>query len=478
MSVNNGTTNLMYPNFFAFANMPYNIIFNNTINRVIKDGVFANAQLGYKDMIYLDLSARNDWASTLALTGNESYLYPAAGLTAIVSNMVTLPEFMSFAKVRASLSKTSNEIPFNRVNPWNSIGGAGTPDGIGGINRNTVVPFTNMKPEEITSNEYGAEMRFFNGKAGLEFTYYSEVSKNQFLTLAAPSGSGYSTYYINAGKITNKGFELALDVTPVETSDFVWKTSLNMSQNKNKIVELIADNPDYIVGGDDEGFSSLIKAGGSFNDLWIWKFRRDDQGRILIDSKGIPMKAADRQLAGNVNPDYVVGWNNSLTYKNFFAGVLVNGKIGGVAFSKTEAFLDSYGVSKRSGDDRDAGGTAMTMPINGASYVDGAAISSIDVKTYYSAIGDRNNIMEPYVYSRTNIRVAQFVLGYNFDVQSLGLPIKAASLSLIGRNLFFLYKEAPYDPELSMSTSNSMQSNEVFSMPATRTYGFNIKLNF
>ena len=223
-----------------------------------------------------------------------------------------------------------------------------------------------------------------------------------------------------------------------------------------------------------EGFSSLIKAGGSFNDLWIWKFRRDDQGRILIDSKGIPMKGAERELAGNVNPDYVVGWNNNITYKNLYVSVLINGKIGGVAFSKTEAFLDSWGVSKRSGDARDAG---TTMTINGA-LEDGTPVTSIDVKTYFSAIGDRNNIMEPYVYSRTNIRVAQLVLGYNFNIKNQESFIKGASLSLIGRNLFFLYKETPYDPEQSMSTSNSMQSNEVFSMPATRTYGFSFKLNF
>ena len=135
MNVGNGTVALQYPNFFAFPNFPYNVIFNQTIDRVIKQGVFGNAQIGFKEMLFLDLSARNDWASTLALTGNESYLYPAAGLTAIISNMVSLPQVITFAKVRASLSQTSNEVPFNRVNPWNSIGGAGTPTGIGGINQ-------------------------------------------------------------------------------------------------------------------------------------------------------------------------------------------------------------------------------------------------------------------------------------------------------------------------------------------------------
>ena len=246
IAVNNNTISLMYPNIFTFENIPFNVMFYESTNasgdlsRIIKEGLFGNIQLGYKEMLFLDLSGRNDWASTLALSGNESYFYPAAGITAIISNMVTLPEVISFAKVRASSSQTANEIPFNRVNPWNSIGGAGTPTGIGGITRATQVPFTNMKPEMITSNEAGAEMRFFKGRAGFEFTYYSDISKNQFLTLTAPSGSWYTTYYVNAGKITNKGFELTLDVTPVETSDFRWNSSVNLSQNKNKIVELIA----------------------------------------------------------------------------------------------------------------------------------------------------------------------------------------------------------------------------------------------
>ena len=464
---------LQYPNFFSFANFPYNIMFNQSINKTLKQGVFGNVQLGYRDMLFLDLSGRNDWASTLAHTGNESYFYPAVGLTALLSNMFKLPEVISFAKIRASFSQTANEVPFNVVNPQNSIGGAGTPTGIGGINRNTQVPFTNLKPEMITSTEVGAEMRFFKGRAGFEFTYYDDVSKNQFLTLSAPSGSGYTFYYVNAGKITNKGFELTLDFTPVESGNVTWNSSVNLSQNKNKIVELIADNPDYQVGGDNEGFASIIKAGGSFNDIWIYKFAKNDAGQIILDSKGVPTKAAKQVKVGNANPDFVIGWNNNFTFGDFFASALVNGKLGGVAFSKTEAFLDSYGVSKRTGDIRDAG---ATMPINA---IQGeTTVTSIDPYIYYGAVGDRNRIMEPYVFSRTNIRLAQFVVGYNLPVQKLGLPLKAASVSFIGRNLFFFYKDAPYDPEQSMSTANNMQSNEVFSMPATRTYGFNIKVNF
>ncbi|MFT3748714.1 MAG: SusC/RagA family TonB-linked outer membrane protein [Agriterribacter sp.] len=475
MSVSNqgATYTLQYPNVFTFANMPYQVIFNKTLSTVLKQGLFANATIGYKDMVFVDVAGRNDWASTLALTGNESYFYPAVGITAIVSEMVNLPTAISYFKLRASHTQIGNEVPFNVVNPLNFISGAGDPNsGIGGITYNSQVPFIDLKPEKITSTEYGTEMRFFKNRAGIEFTYYNSVSTNQFLTVPAPSGSGYTIKYINAGKITNKGFELVLNVSPISNPNFEWTTTANLSQNRNKIVELIADNPEYQVGGDDEGFASIIKAGGSFNDVWIYKFNRNDAGQIILDDKGVPTKAANQVKVGNVNPDFLLGWNNSFNYKNFFLNVLVNGKFGGVAFSKTEAFLDSYGVSQRSADAR----ASSTIPIDAIQ--GNNKVTSIDPVVYYSSIGDRNKIMEPYIFSRTNIRLAQFVLGYNLPVKNHQGVIKDASVSLIGRNLFFFYKKAPYDPEQAMSTGNSMQSNDVFSVPSTRSYGINLKVTF
>jgi len=473
MNVANGTIPLQYPNFFSFSNMPYNVIFNSTINKTVKQGVFASANIGYKEVLFLDVSARNDWASTLALTGNQSYLYPAFGLSAVISQMIQLPEAISYLKVRASNSKTGNEVPFNVVNPWNSIGGAGGPSGIGGINRNSQVPFTNLNPEIITSNELGTDIKFFNGRLGFDFTYYNSVSTNQFLSLAAPSGSGYSSYFVNAGKIVNKGFELTIDAQPFRTDNFAWNTNINLSRNQNEIVELIASNPNYQVGGDDEGFASIIKAGGSFQDLYIFKFNRNSAGQIILSPAGVPTKAATQVKVGNVNPDLIAGWNHNLSYKNFFVSALINAKFGGVAFSKTEAFLDSYGASQRSADAR----LNATIPINAVSST-GTAVTSIDPVLYYSAIGDRNKIMEPYVFSRTNVRLGQLAFGYNLKINKTSFPIKDASFSLVARNLFFFYKDAPFDPEQSMSTGNGMQSNDVFSMPSTRSIGFNVKLTF
>jgi TonB-linked SusC/RagA family outer membrane protein len=473
MNVNNGTTALQYPNVFTFSNIPYNIIFNKTISNTIKQGAFANLSLGFKDFLFLDLAGRNDWASTLALTGNQSYFYPSIGGSAVISQMLNLPNAISFLKVRASFSQTANEVPYNVVQPLATIGGAGGPTGIGGINRPTQVPFTTLKPEKIVANEYGLEAKFFKNKLGLDFTIYNGVSTNQFLSLAAPSGSGYSTYYVNAGRIENSGFELTLNVEPFRTDHFSWNTSLNASQNKNKIVELIASNPGYQVGSDTEGFASLIKAGGSFNDVYIKHFKRNDAGQIMLDAKGVPLAETAQTKVGNVNPKLLLGWNNNFNYRNFFTSVLVNGKFGGVAFSKTEAFLDSYGVSERTAAIRDGG----QMPINAVT-PEGTAITSIEPYTYFSAVGDRNKIMEPYVFSRTNVRLGQFVLGYSFKPKSANPVFKDASVSFVGRNLFFFYKKAPFDPEQAMSTNNALQSTDVFGLPSTRSYGLNLKVTF
>jgi len=469
MSANSHSgTGLIYPNYFALQNLPPEAIIQSTTDRSIKQGAFANVQLGYKDMVYLDLSGRNDWASTLALTGNDSYFYPAVGFTGILSQMVKMPEAISFAKVRASWSNTANDVPFNKIVKWSTVGSAS------GISYNYpgVAPFTYLKPEMITSNEIGTEWRFLGGRIGVEFTYYYDVSKDQFVEVPASSGSGYDTQFLNVGKLVNKGVELTINAEPFKTKNFSWKTSVNYSANKNKVVELIASDPNYVIGGNDEGFTSLIKAGGSFNDLYIYHFLRNSAGQIVLDANGKPQKDGTQTYAGNLNSKWNLGWSNTVSYKDFFMSVLITGKFGGVCISKTQAFLDNYGVSKATGDARDLGYVAVNA-IQGTT-----AVTQMDPAAYYSTVGDRNGVMEPYVYSRTNVRLSQLSIGYNIDVKKLRLPLQDASVSLVGRDLFFFYKKAPFDPESAMSTSNSAQSNEIFSMPSSMYYGLNLKVNF
>jgi TonB-linked SusC/RagA family outer membrane protein len=458
---------LFYANEFNFQNLPTNVQVQSSLgSRVEKQALFGNAVIGYKDYLFLDLAGRNDYASTLALTGNESYFYPSYGVSAIISQMVTLPDAISFLKVRASAASVGNEVPFNRINPQNSVTAAGA------VNRNTQKPFTDLKPELIETTEFGLDLRFLNNKIGVDLAVYNIKSTDQFLSLSAPSGSGYTTYFVNAGEIVNKGVELSLTGRIIEKQNLSWTSTFNFTKNTNEVVSIHPDIAGLGTGGGDAVQSRFVE-GGSIGDMYIRMHKRDTQGRILLDDNGTPL-STDHELAGNAEPDFSIGWANNFTIGDrLTAGFIINGKFGGKVYSHTETMLNGFGVSARSGAARDAG----SISVNAATESTGAAVSSADPVKWYTALGDRNGIGEPYIYDRTNIRLTQLSIGYNLDTSSLGIPIEAANISLIGNNLLYS-AEAPFDPEVAMSTSRSNQGIDNFNLPSTRTIGVNLRLTF
>jgi TonB-linked SusC/RagA family outer membrane protein len=482
MGGNNGTNNLLYPNVFSTQNYPTNTVINEYGGESMLQSLYASATVGYGDMVYVDLSGRNDWSSTLIGTEDgASYFYPSVGIVAIVSNMFTMPDLFSFLKVRASRAQAAKEVPWNAIRSDHSISGS-----LGGINRNTRQPWTDLRPELITSTEIGGEIRLFVGRLGLDFTYYYNASKDQFLNVSLPPEERglYTTKNINVGEIVNKGYEITLDAIPVQSSKVTWKTSFNFHTNDNEIIELDPDNPNRIINmGSSEGYRTFLRKGGSYGDLYGYMFRRTDAGQIMIDeTTGRPLRTQVRYdvedwtvgYFGNLEPDFTLGWNNNLQIARFSIGMLITGKFGGKVVSQTESMLDGWGVSKRSGDARDVG----YVEIDGMQ--GDTPVTQIDPFLYYAeggGTGGRNGIIEPYVYDRTNIRLSQLSISYDFNVSGINF-LKAASVSLVGQNLFIFYKKAPFDPELAMNTSNNAQSLDNFNVPATRTYGFNIKVTF
>jgi hypothetical protein len=476
----NGTNNLLYPNVFSTQNYPTNIVVNEYGGETIMQSLYASVSLGWDDMFYLDISGRNDWSSTLIGTNDgASYFYPSVGGVVLLSNIFELPESISFLKLRGSYAQSAKEVPWASIRSDNSITGA-----LGGITKSTRQPWADLKPELIASTEFGAEFKLFKGRVGFDFTYYNNNSTNQFLNVElAPEEKGrYQTKNINVGEIVNKGVEMTLDFIPVQNNSVTWKTAFNFHKNNNEIVELDPANPNRVIGmGSSEGYETFLRKGGSYGDLYGLKFRRNDAGQIMIDEKtGRPMKTAVKYdpndwtvgYLGNLEPDWNLGWNNNVQVDRFNIGLLISGKFGGEVVSQTEAMLDGWGVSKRTGDARDLGyveinGIKGTTPVT--------QISAFDYYAEGGGTGGRNGIIEPYVYDRTNIRVSQFSVAYDLKVEKL---VSALTFSVVGQNLFILYKKAPYDPELAMSTNNQSQGLDNFNLPATRTYGFNIKVTF
>lgn len=457
---------MQYANIFAFNNM---IDPNGDESLYQKDlaAVFATATLGFKDCVFVDLTARNDWSSTLAYTKSfkSGFFYPSVGVTVLFNEIFDMPKCFDLAKIRGSYSVVGNDLPSRVTNPLSSVNYDGT------ISANTTAPFGDLKPELSSSFEVGADIRMFKGRFNLDFTWYRTNTTNQIFELPAPSGSGYSTYYVNSGNIMNTGIELTIGGYPVDTPNFKWNTSLNLSHNRNLIVALHPTLPEFVISNSGSyGYNLKLKEGGSYGDMYARGFARDDAGKLILDDKGLPTLGDTFTPVGNVSPVANIGWNNSFEIcKNFNVSFLIDARIGGKVMSLTQSELDPMGVTQATADARERG------------YVEYEGIKFNDVKAFYDRVGTPDvGMTEYYVYDGTNIRLREASIGFNAPekwFQNLKV-LHGASLSLVGRNLFFLYKKAPYDPDALMGLGNDLNGVEFFGMPSARTFGFNVKLTF
>ncbi|SEA96472.1 SusC/RagA family TonB-linked outer membrane protein [Pedobacter hartonius] len=426
--------------------------------------VFANANLSYKDWAYLTVTARNDWSSNLAFTETNHYFYPSAGLSFIVSQMTKLPEVISYAKVRGSYAEVGNTVIQYSPLPTNT----GTASG---VTLSSVAPYPGLKPEKTKSVELGTDLRFLKDKLNFSFTYYRTNTENQSIKVTPGPATGYSEGYLNAGKIRNTGFEFTLGYTPIETSSFSWNTSINGAKNTNTIIDVASGQGiNKVELSNTNSYRSYVATGGSFGDIYGQTLQKDAQGRVLITDQGLPLLSSDFVKIANPAPKFQLGWSNSFTYKKLSLNVLVDGKFGGQVVSVLQSILDSYGVSDVTGAARDAGG----VQINGVS-PNGTAVNTIDAQKWYTSIGGRNAALGQYVYSATVVRLREASLGYTITTKG---PLKAIRLSITGRNLIYFYKKAPYDPEVTSSTSNGLGGVDVFNQPATRMYGANLNVTF
>jgi len=458
---------LFFVNQFSVANMDLNNGYIEEVNSTRENqSVFASAQLGYKNWLFVDASARNDWSSTLAFTNSmkKGYFYPSVGFSGIISDAVKLPEVLNFLKIRATVSQVGNSLPMYVSNSLDKIGAGGKliPNTI------TVAPGTSLQPEKTNSYEAGLEAKFFESRISLDVTPYLTNTYNQLFTLPAPSGSGYSFYYINAGNIQNSGAEVILGFVPVNNEDFKWSSHINYAFNRNKVIALSDSLKFFPLGllGTDSYQMRLVKD-GSFGDIYGRAFDRDNSGKIIFDSKGMPTINPDFQKIGNSAAKFNLGFDNMFTYKNWSLYFLIDCRVGGNVLSITEAENDINGVSQ----------TTANARKNGYVMLEGTKVT--DVQGFYTLIGGRAGVSEYYMYDATNVRLREVSLCYSLPKTILGKSfVKGVDLSVIGKNLFFFYNKAPYDPDSQMSVGNNLQGVDVFGMPSTRSLGINVKVNF
>jgi len=461
-----GKDGLKVPNQFFIQNTNTPVTSTLSANRRQLQSVFASANLAYDNWIYLDLTSRWDWSSTLAYTPQNPYAYPSVGLGVVLNDKLNLPEFVNMAKIRGSYAKVGNDLPpyttllTNRVDPYAVL------------TVNDIAFLKELKPEKTASLEIGTEWRMWNNRLNVDVTYYKTNTTNQFFKIAAGNASLNNMYAVNAGDIQNQGVEALVSLDAIRNDDFKWTTSLNFTYNKNKIVKLADGISEFTLTGEGRNnFASKLQVGGSFGDIYGQDFVRDDQGRILISEDGIPQKNNNYTKLGNSNPIWQMGWNNSFNYKNFNLSFLIDGKFDYQVMSVTQALLDGYGVSKASGDARANGG----VNINGVT-PSGKAVTTVDAEKWYTSTAGMGPVSSQYIYDGTVVRLRELTFGYDFNIKDSFF--KKLRVNAVGRNLFYISKKAPFDPEVTMSTGNSLSGVDIFMMPATRNYGLTLNATF
>ena len=455
--------NAYYPNIFSPANY-YRM--TTTLGRKDKrlNSVFGTAQFGYKDGLFIDVTARNDWSSALAFTESMSFFYPSVGTSILLDKFIDFGKNVNMLKLRASYSVVGNDVPVFMSNLRYTLKDGGT------LTPPEKAPFRTLKPEQTHSLELGIEGFFFDNRLETNLTYYKTNTKNQFFAVQAPFESGLRNRYVNAGNVQNQGVEVSLTWRQDFNRDFSWITRLNYAYNANKIIELV-DGLNDLTLADYGGAKVVLKKDGHYGDLYVRQLKRDDSGKPVINKNGEPVLGGDgindMKYVGDMTPRTTMGWSNTFNYKDFTFSFLIDGKFGGKVLSMTEATLDGWGVSERSGAARDAGKVV----------VDGV---SFDAQKFYRKTGATNfnssYANELYLYDATNVRMREMSLGYTFR-NLLGYG-KNLTASLIGRNLFFFYKDAPMDPDVSLGTGNGWQGVDMFALPSSRSIGLNLKLNF
>jgi TonB-linked SusC/RagA family outer membrane protein len=511
------TSDLIVHNVKSLSNSAEAIQSTELLQTMRKEGVFADATIGYKDWIYLDLTGRNDWNSTLPVT-NCSFFYPAASLSFLFTDAFNLPKnILTFGKLRASTSEVGNGTSFNQL--YNNYIYSGIFNSIPVFSLGTQLKNSELKPEETFSNEAGTNLRFLKNMLSLDLTYYSSRTLNDIVNPEIPPSTGYQTGTLNAGEITNKGIEVTINATPIEKKDFSWNMTLNWAKNYNKVVAISDSLSTYTITAVNSQLNINAEKGKPFGVLRGSRQMRDADGNLMVNAAtGDPFIQQNAYL-GQVSPDFTGSFVSSFKVKNFDFSFMLSYQAGGKLFSETMLDGDKQGnflptlagrndytfsgtvlgesASERLGQNNNEPALAYPDPDNrvmGAMFK-GMLYSYNATTQTYTKIGPNTNLyiqpqtywsqttsylMDQFIYDASFIKLAEMTLGYTVPSSFMSkTPIKSVRFSLVARNLVTLFKNTPkgIDPQATASTGNDQGVEAGYTLP-TAYYGFDLKVTF
>ena len=433
--------------------------------------LFASVEVGWKQMLYLTVTGRNDWASQIAGSSSSSFFYPSVGLSWVPTSLWDLGGALSYLKLRGSIASVGMPFPRYLTVPTYEY------DATNRVWKDkTHYPIGDLKPERTTTYEVGIDARLWR-HLSLSASWYQADTKNQTFDPSLPPSSSYTTIYLQTGHVRNTGVELSVGYDN-RWGSFRWATNFTYAWNRNEIIELAANAVNPITGEplnleklDIKGLGKakyILKEGGTLGDLYTTSdLRFNDNGYVEVDKSGnlLLTDEGDDIYLGSVFPDHNLAWRNDFSWKGVNLGLLFTARIGGVCYSATQANLDLYGVSEASAAARDAGGVL----INGREMV--------DAQKWYQAIGSQSGLPQYYTYSATNFRLQELSLGYTLPAKWFRDKMRM-TVSFVGRNLWMIYCKAPFDPEAVASTGLNYQGIDYFMMPSLRSLGFSVKFQF
>lgn len=445
------------------------------------NSLYAALELSYKGFLFVNATARNDWFSTLA-AANRSILYPSVTGSFVFSQAFdNMPAWLNFGKLRAAYAEVGSD---GDVGPYsNSLFYgvsanlfAGQP--VGFITSNTI-PSANLKPSRTAEAEGGIELKLFNNRLGIDFTYYNKITSDQIVTAQISDGSGFTSTLINSGQSRNRGVELLLNIAPVRTNSFSWDITLNGSYNKTKLLRLLTEKPgEQIVVGNGVFVGDLRQVvGQELGQLFTFGYQRNAQGQMVHDGAGLPIRTPAPVSFGSALPKYVGGITNSFTYKGLNLSFLIDFKIGGKMISGTNLNLFRHGLQKETLVGRgDADNKMIGVGVNEKGETN--AVRAF-VQDYYS-VGRSRSLGEQVLYDASFTKLRQISIGYDLTkFLPKTLFIKGVKLNAVANNVAILKKYVPnLDPEQFGFSSDNLIGLESTGLPSTRSVGFNLNVRF
>jgi outer membrane receptor protein involved in Fe transport len=446
---------------------------NKTIN-----SLYGSAQFAYKNALFLDITGRNDWSSTLPSNAN-SFFYPSVSVSSVLTDLLDWKsETLSYAKVRAGWAKVGSDTDPYQLAPTMSFGdGWNASTKLLNMNVPNTLPNAELKPQFANSLEFGADLKFLNNRIGLDLTYYDQKTTDQIIAIPISAASGYTSKNINAGEIDNKGFEATLNLAIIQSAKgFNWNMNVNFAKNKNKVVSLAPGVEQYELGSYWD-LKVMAIPGQPYGSLYGADFLRDPNGNI-INRGGVPVKG-DLKILGNYQPDWIGGINNEFQYKNLTASFLIDIHHGGDLYSMTNAWGRYAGALEETLIGREGGivGVGVKEVTDGSGNVTYVPNDVVVTAEEYNHAAFTNSIPAGSIFDASYVKLREVRVAYAFT--KLGnLPIKKLNVALVGRNLAILSSTIPHvDPETSFNSGNA-QGLEFGQLPSARSLGFNINMEF